>query len=64
MSAPTWNDRFELPGESRFLSDIQDYLSMSWKNTEKIVITHQWEYVNKIEDRIRFKIKTRFCIEF
>ena len=64
ISAPTWNDRFELPDESCFLSDIQDYLSMSWKNIEKIVIIHQWEYVNKIEHRITFKIKTGFCIKF
>ena len=25
ISAPTWNDEFELPGECYFISDIQDY---------------------------------------
>ena len=25
ISAPTWNDKFELPEESYFVSDIQDY---------------------------------------
>ena len=26
ISAPTWNDEFELPDASYFISDIQDYL--------------------------------------
>ena len=26
ISAPTWNDRFELPDGSYLISDIQDYL--------------------------------------
>ena len=25
ISAPTWNDTFQLPDESSFVSDIQDY---------------------------------------
>ena len=25
ISAPTWNDKFELPGRSYSISDIQDY---------------------------------------
>ena len=25
ISAPTWNDKFELPGDSYSVSDIQDY---------------------------------------
>ena len=25
VSAPTWNDEFELPDESYYVSDIQDY---------------------------------------
>ena len=25
ISAPTWNDKFQLPDESSFVSDIQDY---------------------------------------
>ena len=28
MSAPTWNDKFELPDGSYFVSDIQDYLNI------------------------------------
>ena len=39
ISAPTWNDRFELPDEPCFLSDIQDYLSMSSYNNNKFKIS-------------------------
>ena len=29
MSAPTWNEEFELPGGSRSVSDVQGYFSIS-----------------------------------
>ena len=28
MSAPTWNDKFELPDGSYSVSDVQDYLNI------------------------------------
>ena len=35
MSAPTWNDKFELPDGQYFVSDIQDYfeyiLKKAWR---------------------------------
>ena len=33
ISAPTWNDKFELPNVSYSVSDIQDYFDYILKNT-------------------------------
>ena len=42
ISAPTWNDKFELPDGSYSISDIQDYFEyISKKNEEKTVNTLQ-----------------------
>ena len=58
ISAPTWNDEFELPDVSYSVSDIQDYfkyiLKKHGENTNKPSVQI---YVNKIENRITFKIK-------
>ena len=35
ISAPTWNDKFELPDETYSVSDIQDCLSISFKNMRR-----------------------------
>ena len=35
-SAPTWNDRFELPDESYYISNIQDYFEYILKKHENI----------------------------
>ena len=45
ISAPTWNDEFELPDGSYSISDIQDYFEYILKNTEKILINHQYKYM-------------------
>ena len=34
ISAPTWNDKFDLPDGSYSVSDIQDDLSISSKTTK------------------------------
>ena len=41
ISAPTWNDKFELSDRSYFVSDIQDYFEYILKTMEKILIIHQ-----------------------
>ena len=41
ISAPTWNDKFELPDGSYSVSDIQDYFEYILKKMEKILIMHQ-----------------------
>ena len=59
ISAPTQNEEFELPNGSYSLSDIQDYFEyMFTKNGEKIVNPSTRIYINKIENRIKFKITT------
>ena len=35
ISAPTWNEEFELPDGSYSISDIQDYFGYILKNMEK-----------------------------
>ena len=56
ISAPAWNDKFELPGGWYSVSDIRDYFQYNLKkhgeNTDKPSVHI---YVNKIENRITFK---------
>ena len=65
ISAPLWNDKFELPDGSYSVSDIQDYFEYVLKkhgennpyNNPSVQI-----YVNKIENRVTFKIKTGYSL--
>ena len=41
ISAPTWNEEFELPDGSYSISDIQDYFQYILKNMEKRLIILQ-----------------------
>ena len=64
ISAPTWNDKFELTHGSYSVSDIQDYFEhISKKYGENIDNSSRRIYANKIENRIPFKIKTGYCLE-
>ena len=47
ISAPTWNDKFELPDGSYSLSNIQDYFEYILKKhgVEKLLIIHQYRYM-------------------
>ena len=38
ISAQTWNDKFELPGESYYVSDIKDYFNQIIKKHETMII--------------------------
>ena len=64
ISAPTWNDKFELPDGSYSVSDIQDYfeyiLRKHGENADKPSVQI---YVNKIESRVIFKIKDGYSLE-
>ena len=64
ISAPTWNDKFELPDGSYSVSDIQDYfeyiLQKHGENTDKPSVQI---YLNKIENRVPFKIKDGYSLE-
>ena len=64
ISASTWNEEFELPDRSYSISDIQDYYEyILKKHGEKTVNPSIRIYINKIENRITFKIKTENCLE-
>ena len=64
ISAPTWNDKFELPDGSYSVSDIQDYFEyILKKHGEDIDKPSVQIYVNKIENRITFKIKNGYSLE-
>ena len=64
ISAPTWNDKFELPDGSYSVSNIQDYfeyiLKKHGQNIDKPSVKIS---VNKMENRITFKIKNAYSIE-
>ena len=64
ISAPTWNDEFELPDGSYSISDIQDYFEyILEKHGEDIDEPSVQIYVNKIEIRVTFKIKNGYSVE-
>ena len=64
ISAPTWNNEFELPDGSCSISDIQDYFEYILKkygeDSDKPSIRI---YVNKIENRVTFKTKNGYSLE-
>ena len=64
ISAPTWNEEFELHDGSYFVSDIQDYFGYIIKKHETVTGNpSRMIYVNKIENRITFKIKTEYYFQ-
>ena len=61
ISAPNWNDTFDLPDGSYSVSNIQDYLEYIIKKHETIVDNPPvLIYVNKIKNRIIFKINSGY----
>ena len=58
-----WNDTFEVPDGSCSLSDIQDYFEYIIKKYEAMT-DNPSIYVNDIENRITFKIKTGYYLKF
>ena len=64
ISATTWNDEFNFPDGSYSISDIQDYFEYIIKKHETIADNPAVQiYVNKIKNRIVFKIKTGYKVE-
>ena len=64
ISAPTWNEEFELPDGSYSISDIQDYFEyILRKHSESVDNPPIRIYVNRIENRITFKIKSGYYLE-
>ena len=67
ISAPSRYEEFELPNGSCSISDIQDYFEYIYiyiyiykEHNEKLL---KRIYINKIENRIKFKIKTGCYLE-
>ena len=64
ISAPTWNDEFDLPDGSDSISDIQDYFEFIIKKHETLAENPPIQtYSNKIKNRIVFRIKTGYKLE-
>ena len=64
ISAPTWSDVFELPGGSYSISSIQDYFEYIFKkHSENVDNPSIKTYVNKIENRVTFRIKRGYYLE-
>ena len=64
ISAPTWNHKFELSDGSYSISNIHNYfeymLKKHGKNTDNPSVQI---FVNKIENRVTFKIKDGYSLE-
>ena len=64
VSAPRWNNKFELPDGSYSVSNIQDHFEhILKKHGQNIDQPSVKIYVNKIENRITFKIKNWYSLE-
>ena len=64
ISAPTWNETFDLPDGSYNISEIQDYIEYIIKKHEAIGgYAPILIYANTINNRIIFKIKTGYKLE-
>ena len=64
ISAPTWIEEFKLPDGSYSISDIHDYFEyILKKHSENVDNPSIRIYVNKIENRITFKIKSGYYLE-
>ena len=64
ISAPIWNETFDLPGGSYNISKIQDYFEYIIKKHKAIGENAPiLIYANTISNRIVFKIKSRYKLE-
>ena len=64
ISAPTGSEEFELPDGSYSISDIQDYFEYILKKHSESVDNPSFRmHINRIENRITFKIKNGYYLE-
>ena len=64
ISAPNWNETFDLPDGSYSIDDIQDYFEFIMK--KHVILNDNPSikiYSNKIKNRIVFKIKNGYKLE-
>ena len=63
-SAPTWSEELELPDGSYSISDVQNYFEYIFKKHEEETVNLSITiYINEIENRITFKIKTGYYLK-
>ena len=64
ISAPTWIDTFDLTDGSYSIANIQDYFEFIIKKHETLSENLPVQiYLNKIKNRIVFKIKSEYKLE-
>ena len=64
ISAPTWNETFDLPDVFYSIDDIQDYFEFIIKNYKTLTEDSAVEiYLNRIKNIIVFKIKTGYNLQ-
>ena len=64
ISAPTWNDTFDLPDSSYSIKDIQDYFEFIIRKYETLTENPPIQiYSNKSKNRMVFNIKTGYQLE-
>ena len=64
ISASTCIDKFEVPGGSYSVPDIQEYFEYIFTKHGKSIDNPSTRiYVNKIENKITFKTKTRYNLK-
>ena len=64
VSAPTWSEEFNLPDGSYSITNIQNYFKyVLKKHGENVDNPSIIIYINKIENRITFKIKSGYYLE-
>ena len=64
ISAPTWNDTFDLPDGFYSIEDIEDCFEFIIKRHENLIQNRPIQiYPNKIKNRVVFKIKTGYKLE-
>ena len=64
ISAPTWNDTFDVPDGSYSIADLQNYFQYTIKKHETITdVSPVLIYVNEINNRIVFRIKSGYKLE-
>ena len=62
--APTWNDEFELTDGSYSVLDIQDYVEYTIKKHDILkTIPPIHAYINRVNNRLVFKIKDGYKLE-
>ena len=64
ISAPTWNDKFELPDESYSVSNIQDYFEYIVKGRGENIDKPSVQIYVKLKPELHLKLKMDTVLNF